>query len=141
MNKKQFLTTLESSLKKLPIDERQDIIDYYEEHFAIGLEEGKTEEQISSSLGSPRQIAKDMNVNSDNGRLEISNIEGNTVTTKTSNDSTSLQSVKAITVSVKSDNGRIELNDIEGELIGKTSNGSPSLVTSHLDRPIQFKNR
>lgn len=60
MNKKQFLSKLESSLKSLPANERQDILQDFEEHFAIGLQEGKTEEQISASLGSPHQIAKDM---------------------------------------------------------------------------------
>lgn len=60
MNKKQFLSKLESSLKSLPANERQDILQDFEEHFTIGLQEGKTEEQISTSLGSPHQIAKDM---------------------------------------------------------------------------------
>ncbi|WP_276210794.1 DUF1700 domain-containing protein [Weizmannia sp. FSL K6-0777] len=60
MNKKQFLSKLESSLKSLPAHERQDILQDFEEHFAIGLQEGKTEEQMSASLGSPHQIAKDM---------------------------------------------------------------------------------
>lgn len=60
MNKKQFLSKLESSLKSLPAHERQDILQDFEEHFTIGLQEGKTEEQISASLGSPHQIAKDM---------------------------------------------------------------------------------
>ncbi|APB38012.1 MULTISPECIES: HAAS signaling domain-containing protein [Heyndrickxia] len=60
MNKKQFLSKLESSLKNLPANERQDILQDFEEHFAIGLQEGKTEEQMSASLGSPHQIAKDM---------------------------------------------------------------------------------
>ncbi len=60
MNKKQFLSNLESSLKKLPSNERQDILQDFEEHFTIGLQEGKTEEQIAEQLGSPHQIAKDM---------------------------------------------------------------------------------
>lgn len=60
MNKNQFLTRLNSSLRKLPAEERQDILQDFEEHFAIGLEEGKTEEQVASSLGSPQQIAKDL---------------------------------------------------------------------------------
>jgi uncharacterized membrane protein len=59
MNKEQFLKQLSSSLKRLPTDERQDILQDYEEHFAIGLEQGKTEEDIASSLGSPNQIAKE----------------------------------------------------------------------------------
>ena len=60
MNKETFLKQLDSSLTKFPQDERQDIIQDYEEYFAIGLEEGKTEEQIAAALGSPSQIAKEL---------------------------------------------------------------------------------
>lgn len=60
MTKEEFFSKLEGSLKKLPTEERQDILQDFEEHFAIGLEEGKTEEEITASLGSPHQIAKDM---------------------------------------------------------------------------------
>lgn len=60
MTKDQFLTRLNNSLRKLPAEERQDILQDFEEHFAIGLEEGKTEEQVAASLGSPQQIAKDL---------------------------------------------------------------------------------
>lgn len=83
--------------------------------------------------------AKDAKVRSDNGRLTINNVEGTTVTTQTNNGATSLKNVKATTVSAKSNNGKIQLDNIEGELIGKTNNGGLSLVTSHLDRPIDFK--
>lgn len=60
MTKEQFLKQLESSLHKLSKAERQDILQDYEEHFNIGLEEGKTEEQIAASLGSPSQIAREL---------------------------------------------------------------------------------
>lgn len=60
MNKEQFLTELDASLKRITVEERQDILQDFEEHFAVGLEEGKTEEEIAASLGSPHQIAKEM---------------------------------------------------------------------------------
>ncbi|MBP3950718.1 HAAS signaling domain-containing protein [Bacillus suaedae] len=60
MTKNQFLTQLESSLTQLSVEERQDIILDFEEHFAIGKEQGKPEEEISASLGSPQTIARDM---------------------------------------------------------------------------------
>jgi uncharacterized membrane protein len=60
LTKEQFLKQLNSSLNRLSFDERQDILQDYEEHFSIGLEEGKTEEQIATSLGSPNQIAKEL---------------------------------------------------------------------------------
>lgn len=60
MNKKQFLQELDASLQKLSLEERGDILQDYEEYFASGLEEGKTEEDIAASLGSPHQIGKEL---------------------------------------------------------------------------------
>lgn len=60
MNKEQYLKNLDKALKRLPQEEREDIIQDFKEHFSIGLEEGKTEEAISDSLGSPQQIAKEL---------------------------------------------------------------------------------
>lgn len=53
MSKSKFLQQLNESLKPLSVKERADILQDYEEHFSIGLEEGKTEEEIVTSLGSP----------------------------------------------------------------------------------------
>ena len=60
MNKEQFLRELSGHLRKLPEEERQDILYDYEEHFQFGLEEGKTEVEIIKGLGSPKAIAKEM---------------------------------------------------------------------------------
>lgn len=51
---------LNAALKKLPDDERQDILQDFEEHFYNGMQEGKTEEEIAAKLGSPQKIAKEM---------------------------------------------------------------------------------
>ncbi|MDM5428712.1 HAAS signaling domain-containing protein [Bacillus mycoides] len=60
MTKDKFLQQLNVSLKRLSEKERADILKDYEEHFTFGLEEGKTEEEITASLGSPAQIAKEL---------------------------------------------------------------------------------
>lgn len=60
MNKKEFLSDLEGYLRKLPKNEKNDILQDYEEYFTDGLEEGKTENQIVESLGSPKQLAKEL---------------------------------------------------------------------------------
>ncbi|MBS4210060.1 DUF1700 domain-containing protein [Bacillus sp. FJAT-50079] len=60
MTKYQFLKILDSALQKLPADERADILQDFEEHYSMGMAEGKTEEELSASLGSPQQIAKDL---------------------------------------------------------------------------------
>lgn len=60
MNKEQFLKSIATSLNRLSDDEREDILEDFQEHFEIGKAEGKTEEEISKSLGSPNQIAKEL---------------------------------------------------------------------------------
>ena len=77
MTKNQFFQKLEASLKGLPADERKDILQDFEEHFTIGLAEGKTVEQISASLGSPQQIAKEMVAAHHVGKVESTATTGN----------------------------------------------------------------
>jgi len=56
MNKDQFLSQLRRSLASLREAERQEILYDYEEHFRMGLADGKSEEEIAQSLGNPRVI-------------------------------------------------------------------------------------
>ncbi|QNO13897.1 DUF1700 domain-containing protein [Alkalicella caledoniensis] len=57
MNKNQFLSRLRDNLRGVDGDSLKEIMYDYEEHFTIGLENGKTEEEISASLGDPEAIA------------------------------------------------------------------------------------
>lgn len=63
MNKAEFINKLSKALRGIPESERQDIISDYEEHFNIGIEEGRTEEEISESLGNPNKLSKQLNAN------------------------------------------------------------------------------
>ena len=58
MNKKEFLGRLSEIIKDIPEEEKKDILFDYEEHFRIGLEKGRKEEEIAASLGDPKVIAK-----------------------------------------------------------------------------------
>ncbi len=58
MNKKEFLGRLSELIKGIPEEEKKDILFDYEEHFRIGLEKGRKEEEIAASLGDPKIIAK-----------------------------------------------------------------------------------
>ncbi|MEN2768923.1 DUF1700 domain-containing protein [Ornithinibacillus xuwenensis] len=60
MNKEQFFAKLNDLLKRLPAAEKNDILQDFQEHFEIGKSEGKTEEEIVASLGSPQQISKEL---------------------------------------------------------------------------------
>lgn len=57
MTKTEFLQQLYNHLLPLSQSERNDIISDFEEHFAVGLESGKTEEQICKELGDPYTCA------------------------------------------------------------------------------------
>jgi len=59
MTKKEYLDELEKELKQNNVDEIDDIICEYEEHFDFKLEEGLTEEEIAKKLSSPKKIAKE----------------------------------------------------------------------------------
>lgn len=58
MNKEQFLARLEKRLRRIPQEERENIMLYYQEYFE---EAGPEQEQeVIQELGSPDQIAADM---------------------------------------------------------------------------------
>lgn len=59
MTKKEFIQTLQKNLSFLPMQERQEISNDYEEHFRQGLENGRTEEEICLSLGDPNVIVQE----------------------------------------------------------------------------------
>ncbi|WP_080875300.1 DUF1700 domain-containing protein [Oceanobacillus timonensis] len=60
MNKLDFLKELKVYLQDLSSQEQKEIIQDFEEHFEMGRAEGKTDEEIVRSLGSPQQIAKEL---------------------------------------------------------------------------------
>jgi uncharacterized membrane protein len=54
----EFLAAFSASLKHMRADEKEDILQDFREHFEIGRESGKSEEEIASELGDPRQLAR-----------------------------------------------------------------------------------
>lgn len=78
MNRDDYLRQLKLNLYGLSTEEIEDIILDYEEHFQIGLSKGKSEEEISSELGNPRDIASNYISQSSNGfRKEASPVNHN----------------------------------------------------------------
>lgn len=57
MTKFEFLQQLYDHLSALPSSERDDIVADFEEHFQVGEEQGKTDEQICAELGNPYACA------------------------------------------------------------------------------------
>lgn len=60
MRKEHFLAELKRAITSLPPEEQNEILLDYEEYFTIGKQDGKTEEEIAISLGSPEQIGKEL---------------------------------------------------------------------------------
>ena len=82
MNKVEYLDALKASLKDTDKDVMEEIIADYEEHFQVGAENGKTEEQICEDLGSIEDLVQEIkevyNTGSNSERKEekASNDEG-----------------------------------------------------------------
>lgn len=57
MNKSEFIAAMEAQLLRLSKADRDDILNDYESHFANGVAEGKTEEEVSAQLGNPEELA------------------------------------------------------------------------------------
>ncbi|HEX2945304.1 MAG TPA: DUF1700 domain-containing protein [Clostridia bacterium] len=58
MNRNEFVSTLRNGLGNISSASVEEILYDYREHFEIGLEQGKTEDEISQSLGDPKLIAR-----------------------------------------------------------------------------------
>ena len=58
MTKSEFMESLSKALDAVAFLQKQEILADFEEHFSVGLSEGKTEEEISTQLGDPQQIAR-----------------------------------------------------------------------------------
>jgi len=58
MTRERYLADLKRSLGRMTDQERREVLYDYEEHFRMGLADGRPEEQIARSLGSPRLVGK-----------------------------------------------------------------------------------
>lgn len=60
MTENQFLQELETALKQLPQEERNDILQDIREYFTNGKADGKTDNEIAAELASPEAIANEL---------------------------------------------------------------------------------
>lgn len=58
MKKQEFFDALRRALSGLPMDERDNVMQYYEDYFLDA--EGESEEEIIRGLGDPQKIADDI---------------------------------------------------------------------------------
>ncbi len=59
VEKQNWLEALKKELRKLPEDDREDILDNYREQISQMLAEGKAEDEILIRLGSPKEVAEE----------------------------------------------------------------------------------
>jgi uncharacterized membrane protein len=60
-NEQEYIRILTDRLKgTLPAEDLEDLLSDYKEHFRIGKAEGRSEEELFSSLGSPDEVAKEI---------------------------------------------------------------------------------
>ena len=57
MKRKEFLEELNEILTKRNYADKEEVVKDFEEHFIVGEQEGKSEEEIARLLGSPKDIA------------------------------------------------------------------------------------
>ncbi|MCU5746299.1 DUF1700 domain-containing protein [Staphylococcus sp. SQ8-PEA] len=77
MSKNEYLAQLRKYLKHVSTEDKEDVISEYETHFISGQKDGKTEEDISKELGSPRQVARELNATLAIGHAEASHDTAN----------------------------------------------------------------
>jgi uncharacterized membrane protein len=60
-NEQEYIRILTDRLKgTLPAEDLEDLLSDYREHFRIGKTEGRSEEELFCSLGSPEEVAKEI---------------------------------------------------------------------------------
>ncbi len=64
MTKMEFMKSLEKNIYKLNIEQKKDILFDIEEHFNIAIQNGRDEQEVCQSLGSPKAMAAQYVVNS-----------------------------------------------------------------------------
>ncbi|MEA4812585.1 MAG: DUF1700 domain-containing protein [Anaerolineaceae bacterium] len=57
MKKDEYLNLFEKSLRKYKVNDLEDILDEYKQHFSFKLLDGYSEEEVASKLGDPEKVA------------------------------------------------------------------------------------
>jgi uncharacterized membrane protein len=63
LNKIEFINKMKKELQGLPEQDKKELLYDYEEHFNIGIANGRDEDEIAQSLGNPKVIARELKAN------------------------------------------------------------------------------
>jgi len=83
--------------------------------------------------------ARDIRIKTENGKIELNHISGDTITAEANDGSSTLENVKASLVKVKSENGKIVLKNLDSRVSGKAGDGSILFTTRHLNHPVELR--
>lgn len=86
----------------------------------------------------PKKHYENIQVESNNGRINAEDIQAKVVMLSTDNGQILLRNIEA-NVNVKTDNGKIILEHVEGEIKGASDNGRISMITKKLESPIDLE--
>ncbi|MBK3496460.1 DUF4097 family beta strand repeat protein [Viridibacillus sp. YIM B01967] len=87
----------------------------------------------------PEKDYKTIQVKSDIGKIFVEDLKTDNLQLETDAGEINVKDVDAIAVDVKTDVGKINLDHVKGKIEGTSDVGIISLVTTHLDRPIDLK--
>lgn len=60
MTRNEFIKRLKAGLKGMPQADIDEIAADYEDHFAAGMAEGRSEEEVAAALGNPARLAREL---------------------------------------------------------------------------------
>ena len=99
---------------------------------------GFNSSDLKLAVNVPEKEYKNLQVESDNGRISVEDIQSEGIMLETDNGQIQVKKVLAKNVHVESDNGKIVLEDVKGKINGETDNGQISLITKKLEWPIDL---
>jgi uncharacterized membrane protein len=79
MTRSDFLSRLRRGLEGLSPDQIHDVMSDYETHFADGMANGRTEEEIAAALGDPARLARELKAEAGFRRWEEDRTAGNLI--------------------------------------------------------------
>jgi DUF4097 and DUF4098 domain-containing protein YvlB len=102
--------------------------------FSFGFNSG----DIKLTVSVPEKQYKNLQVMSDNGRINVENLHAEGILLETDNGQIHVRNVEAKTVNVETDNGKVILEDVKGKIMGSTDNGQISLITNDIDSSVDL---
>ena len=102
--------------------------------FSFGFNPGN----LKLTISVPERQYGNLQVESDNGRIDIQELDSEHVYLETDNGQIQVKNIEAKTVNVETDNGKVILDHVEGEITGSTDNGRILLQTNKINWPIDL---